>query len=260
MDYKNIIFERKENYAIVTLNRPDKLNALNNETFSELDDAFKKIELDESIQALILTGSGDKAFAAGADIKQLHESDERSGKLFSEYGSYVMRRLSELRIPTVAAVNGFALGGGCELAMACHIRFASENAKMGQPEVNLGIIPGYGGTQRMARLVGKAKALELIITGDMIDAAEAEKLGLVNKTFKHDELMEETVKFIKKVLSKGQIAVAAAVDCVEASDRLSLSEGLFYETRTFGEVCGSEDFKEGTKAFLEKRKPEFKGK
>jgi enoyl-CoA hydratase len=258
MDYQTIIFEKKENYVIITLNRPDKLNALNKQMFDDLDDAFKKIELDRDFQALILTGSGDKAFAAGADIKELHESDERSGKLFSEYGSYVMRRLADLRIPTIAAINGFALGGGCELTMACHMRFASEKAKMGQPEVNLGILPGYGGTQRLPRLVGKAKAMELILTGNMVDAQEAKRIGLVNEVFPADELLPKTVEFVELILSKGPIAVSAAVDCILASEELSPAEGLFHESRMFGSTCGTEDFKEGTAAFLEKRKAEFK--
>lgn len=260
MDYQTIIFEKKENYAVITLNRPDKLNALNKQMFDDLDAAFKAIELDESILALILTGTGDKAFAAGADIKELHDSNRRSGKLFSEYGSYVMKRLSEMRIPTIAAINGFALGGGCELTLACHMRFASEKAKMGQPEVNLGIIPGYGGTQRLTKLVGKAKAMELILTANMVDAQEAKRIGLVNDVFPHEELLAKTEEFIKLILSKGPIAVSAAVECILASEQLSPLEGLAFESFKFGDVCGTEDFKEGTLAFLEKRKPEFKNK
>lgn len=260
MEFSTIIYEKKENYVVITLNRPDKLNALNKQMFDDLDLAFRTIEEDRDVRALILTGTGEKAFAAGADIKELNESDERSGKLFSEYGSYVMRRLSELRIPTIAAINGFALGGGCELTMACHIRFASENALMGQPEVNLGIIPGYGGTQRLPALVGKAKAMELILTGNMVDANEALRIGLVNAVYKLDELIAKTEKFVKKILTKGPLAVSAAIDCIEASERLSPSDGLAYESRMFGKTCGTEDFKEGTQAFLEKRKPEFKAK
>ncbi len=259
MEYKTILFEKKDRRAVITLNRPEKLNALNKQMFDDLNDAIQKIELDPEIQALILTGTGDKAFAAGADIKELSESDERSGKLFSEYGSVVMKRLAELRIPTIAAINGYALGGGFELAMACHLRFASDKAKVGQPEVNLGIIPGYGGTQRLPRLVGTAKALEIILTGDPIDAQEAERIGLVNAVFPHSELMAKTEEFANKILSKGPLALFAAVDCVLASERLSLSEGLAYESRIFGQVCGTKDFKEGTKAFLEKRKPNFIG-
>lgn len=260
MEFSTIIYEKKDNYVLITLNRPDKLNALNNQMFSDLEQAIRTIEADRDVQAVILTGTGDKAFAAGADIKELHESDDRSGVVFSGFGSYVMRLLSELRIPTVAAINGFALGGGCELTMACHIRFASENAKLGQPEVNLGIIPGYGGTQRLPKLVGKAKAMELILSGNMVDAQEALKIGLVNTVYKHEELLEKTVEFVKLILSKGPLAVSAAIDCINMSERLSPSEGLAYESRMFGRTCGTEDFKEGTKAFLEKRKPEFKAK
>jgi enoyl-CoA hydratase len=260
MEFSTIIYEKKDNYVLITLNRPDKLNALNKQMFDDLDLAFRTIEEDRDVRALILTGTGDKAFAAGADIKELHDSDDRSGKLFSEYGSYVMRRLSELRIPTIAAINGFALGGGCELTLACHIRFASENARMGQPEVNLGIIPGYGGTQRLPALVGKAKAMELIITGNMVDANEALRIGLVNAVYKHDELLSKTEEFVKLILTKGPLAVSAAIDCIEAAERLSPSDGLAYESRFFGRTCGTEDFKEGTKAFLEKRKAEFKAK
>ncbi len=260
MEYQTIIFEKKENWALITLNRPDKLNALNKQMFDDLDDAFKRIELDRDIIALVLTGSGEKAFAAGADIKELHESDERSGKMFSEYGSYVMKRLAQMRIPTIAAINGFALGGGCELTLACQMRFASENAKMGQPEVNLGIIPGYGGTQRLPKIVGRSKAMELILTGNMVNAAEAQQIGLVNAVYKADELMPKTEEFVKLILSKGSLAVSAAVQCINASEELSELEGLHFESLMFGRTCGTEDFKEGTKAFLEKRKPEFKDK
>ncbi|MGB9771489.1 MAG: enoyl-CoA hydratase/isomerase family protein [Candidatus Kapaibacteriota bacterium] len=259
MEFQTLIFAKKEKYAVITLNRPEKLNALNFQLFADLNEAIKMVELDRDIKAAILTGAGDKAFAAGADIKELHESDEITGVHFSQYGSKVMLRLESLRKPVIAAVNGFALGGGCELAMACHIRFASENAKFGQPEVNLGIIPGYGATQRLPRLVGRAKALELILSGNMIDAYEAERIGLVNKVFPHSELMTRTIEFVENMLSKGTLAVSQALDCVLSSDYLPLIEGLEYESRMFGKLCGTYDFKEGTKAFLEKRKPEFKG-
>lgn len=260
MEYQTLIFEKKENYALVTLNRPDKLNALNKQMFDDLDDVITQVQLSPDIKALILTGSGEKAFAAGADIKELNQSDKYSGKLFSEYGSTVMQRLSELKIPVIAAVNGFALGGGCELTLACHIRFASENAKFGQPEVNLGIIPGYGGTQRLPRIVGLAKAMEMIIAGNPIDAQEAYRCGLVSAVFPLNELLQKTEEFVKSFLAKGTIAVSAAVDCILASQNLPIMEGLSYESKLFGEVCGTEDFKEGTTAFLEKRKANFKGK
>ncbi|OGU61243.1 MAG: hypothetical protein A2X64_06690 [Ignavibacteria bacterium GWF2_33_9] len=260
MEYKTLIFEQIDNYGKITLNRPDKLNALNYQLFSELDDLIQKIELNQSIQLLILTGSGEKAFAAGADIVELNNSDTApSGRQFSEYGSKVMLRLEQLRIPVIAAINGFALGGGLELAMSCHIRFASEKAKMGQPEVNLGIIPGYGATQRLPRLVGKAKALELIISGNTINALIAKEIGLVNDVFPHEELMDKTIEFSKLVLSKAPLAVSAAVNTVMASDYLNLQDGLTFESRIFGDVCGTKYFKEGTNAFLEKRAANFTG-
>lgn len=257
MSFSTIIFDKKENFAVITLNRPDKLNALNNQLFTELDEAITQIELDDSIKAVVLTGTGEKAFAAGADIKELNQSDKNSGKLFSEKGSKVMQRLESLKVPVIAAVNGFALGGGCELAMSCHIRFASENAKFGQPEVNLGILPGYGGTQRMPRLVGIAKATELIISGNIIGAEEAKSIGLVNQVYPLQDLMEKTFEFVNLVLSKGSIAVSASIDAIYQSQNLSLSDGLAYESKLFGEVCGTEDFKEGTLAFLEKRQANF---
>ncbi|MER3328510.1 MAG: enoyl-CoA hydratase-related protein [Candidatus Kapaibacterium sp.] len=259
MEFTTIKFEKKAGYAIITLNRPDKLNALNNQLFTDLNNVITSVELDTDIRALLLTGEG-KAFAAGADIKELNACDARSGKHFSEFGSNVMARLEAMKIPVLAAVNGFALGGGCELAMSCHIRFASNFAKMGQPEVNLGILPGYGGTQRLTRLVGVAKSMELNLTGDMVDAEEAKRIGLVNEVFDGAELIEKSIEFIEKVITKSPIAVAAIIDAVRASTKLSLKEGLEYESQKFGEVCGSEDFKEGTLAFLEKRKANFIGK
>jgi len=259
MGYETILFERKDNYVIVTINRPDKLNALNKQVFHDLDSAITEIEMDESIKAVILTGTGEKAFAAGADIKELNECNAPLGKIFSELGSNVMARLESLRIPVIAAVNGFALGGGCELTMSCHMRFASPNAKFGQPEVNLGIIPGYGGTQRLPRLVGRAKAIELIISGNMINDDEAKRIGLVNEVFPLEELLLKTEEFVKLVLSKGSISVSNSIDCILRSDELSLAEGLAYESKMFGITCGTADFKEGTSAFLEKRKAEFKG-
>jgi len=257
MNYSTIIFEKRNNFAIITLNRPDKLNALNFELFSELEDAINQIIFDPDIYALILTGAGDKAFAAGADIVELSKSDVISGKKFSEIGSNVMLKLEQLRIPVIAAINGFALGGGLELALSCHIRFASDKAKMGQPEVNLGIIPGYGATQRLPRLIGKAKAIELIISAKTIDAQTALSIGLVNEVFPHEHLMDRTIEFVNLVLSKGPLAVKAAIDCIDMSDKLPLTDGLAFESKVFGEVCGTQDFKEGTTAFLEKRQAKF---
>lgn len=260
MEFQTIKYEENEGFAIITLNRPDKLNALNNQMLSELDQCVKAIESNADIFALIITGSGEKAFAAGADIAELHSCDKLTGKLFSEYGSYVFKRIEQLRIPVIAAINGFALGGGCELALACHIRFGSEKAKLGQPEVNLGIIPGYGGTQRLPKVVGKAKAMELILSGNIVGAEEAHRIGLLNQVFPHDELMDKTLEFVTLVLSKGKIAVKASVECINASESLSLLDGLHFEAMKFGEVCGTDDFKEGTMAYLEKRPAEFKAK
>lgn len=260
MEFKNILFEHKENYAIITINRPDKLNALNKDVFDELNAMLDKVELDRNIRALIITGSGDKAFVAGADIKELNACDEITGQRFSEYGSSILSRIEHQRIPVIAAVNGFALGGGCELALACHIRYSSDNAKFGQPEVNLGIIPGYGGTQRLTRVVGKGKSMELILTGNIIDAHKAKDYGLVNDVFSKDELLPKVEELVNLILSKSKAAVSASVEAINASEELSPLEGLAFESRKFGEVCGTEDFKEGTSAFLEKRKPNFTGK
>lgn len=260
MNFETIILEKKDNYVQITINRPEKLNALNDQVFNDLDDAITAIELDRDIKALVITGSGEKAFAAGADIKELHQSDDRSGKHFSEKGTKVFRRIEKMRIPVIAAVNGFALGGGCELSMACHIRYASENAKFGQPEVNLGIIPGYGGTQRLTKLIGKSRAMELILTGDIINSTEAEKIGLVNKVLPLSDLMIEVEKLVEKILSKAPIAVSAAVECINSEEELSIDAGLAFESVKFGNVCGTDDFKEGTKAFIEKRTATFVGK
>lgn len=259
MSYDNIIFEKNEKIAKITLNRPDKLNALNKKIFDELNNACSEIELDSEIRVLIITGSGNKAFAAGADIKELHQSDRLSGKQFSEHGSKVMARIESLRIPVIAAVNGFALGGGCELSMCCHLRFASKNAKFGQPEVNLGIIPGYGGTQRLTNLVGFAKSLELNLLGDPISADEAKSIGLVNDVFEQDELYKEVEIIAEKLAAKAPVAVEGIIESVKASTKLSSKDGLEFESIKFGDVCGTKDFKEGTLAFLEKRKPNFIG-
>ncbi|MDX9790815.1 MAG: enoyl-CoA hydratase-related protein [Candidatus Kapaibacterium sp.] len=260
MNLETLIYEKRNNYSLVTLNRPDKLNALNKQTFDDLKFVVKDLQGSDDIHALIITGAGEKAFAAGADIKELNASDSSTGAEFSRYGSRVMAELEALNIPVIAAVNGFALGGGCELAMSCHIRFASENAKFGQPEVNLGILPGYGGTQRLPKLVGKAVAMELIVSGNIINADEAFRIGLVNKVFPQSELMEKTLEFVQLVLSKGPKSVRASVKAINASELMFLNEGLEYESVLFGETCGTQDFKEGTTAFLEKRKAVFIGK
>ncbi len=260
MNYKNILLEIKNHTALITINRPDKLNALNGLTIDELENAFNSIKNDDNVFVVVITGSGEKSFVAGADISELNKLDVLSAKEFSEKGTGVFRMIETLDKPVIAAVNGFALGGGCELALACHIRLAAENAKFGQPEINLGIIPGYGGTQRLARLINSSRALELILTGDMINADEAYRLGLVNKIFSQAELIQKTIELAEKISSKGQHAIRFAIKAIQAFENISLREGLAYESSLFALVCGTEDFKEGTSAFLEKRKPQFKNR
>lgn len=258
MEFSTLLLDRKPGYAVITLNRPDKLNALNAQTLAELYTAVTAIQSDDSVHALVITGSGPKAFAAGADIAELHEQNGDSGYTFAERGQGVFNAIEFLGKPVIAAVNGFALGGGCELALACHIRFAATTAKFGQPEVNLGIIPGYGGTQRLTRLVGRAKATELILSGMLIGADEAAGIGLVNSVHEPDALLPHTEKFVQTLLSKSQPAVRAALECIINVDEKAPLEGLDLEAKKFGEVCGTADFKEGTSAFLEKRTPEFR--
>ncbi|MGA8265873.1 MAG: enoyl-CoA hydratase-related protein [Ignavibacteriaceae bacterium] len=260
MNYQNLLVEKKGHVATVTINRPDKLNALNSQTMNELKDAFTELKSDSETYVVIVTGSGEKAFVAGADISELNKLDVISGKSFAENGQAVFNLIKNLDKPVIAAVNGFALGGGCELALACHIRIASDNAKFGQPEVNLGIIPGYGGTQRLTRLINSGRAMEYILTGDMIDANEALRIGLINKVYPQAELMNKAMEMAKKITSKGQQAIRLSVKAVNMVDEVSGKEGLNYEASLFSLACGTEDFKEGTKAFLEKRKPDFKNK
>lgn len=260
MDYENLTLEAKNSVVILTINRPDKLNALNGETLAELKIAFMELKKDDNVKVIVITGSGEKAFIAGADIAELNKLDMISGKEFSEKGQAVFNLIEQFEKPVIAAVNGFALGGGCEMALACHIRLASENAKFGQPEVNLGIIPGYGGTQRLARLINSGRAIEYILTGDIISANEALRIGLVNHVFPKDELMEKAIELAEKIASKPQNAVRLAIKAVNSTAQVSLNEGQNYEAVLFGLCCGTEDFKEGTSAFLEKRKPVFKHK
>lgn len=257
MSYKNLLVEIKNTIALVTLNRPDKLNALNKETLEELDHVFQQFKTDEKVDCVIITGAGEKAFVAGADIKELNQQTGISGEEFAQFGQRVFNQIENLGKPVIAAVNGFALGGGCELSMACHIRLASDKAKFGQPEVNLGVIPGYGGTQRLSKLINSGRAMEYILTGDMIDANDAFRLGLVNHVYTADELLPKAFEMAEKIASKGQLSVRLAVKSVVTSEKTNLTEGLEYEAALFGVACSTEDFKEGTKAFLEKRKPEF---
>ncbi len=260
MNYNNLLLDIKNNTAIVTINRPEKLNALNNQTLNELKNVFEDLRRNDEVYSVIITGSGEKAFVAGADISELNKLNMLEGKQFAEFGQSVFSIIENFSKPVIAAVNGFALGGGCELALSCHFRIASENAKFGQPEVNLGIIPGYGGTQRLARLVGSGIAMEMILTGDMIDANEAFRIGLVNKIFPASELQQKVFEIAQKINSKGQQAIRFAIQAVKATDKMNLSEGLDFEALLFALSCGTEDFKEGTSAFLEKRKPSFRNR
>lgn len=260
MEYKNVLLTVNEKIATVILNRPDKLNALNHDTLTELKSIFEKLKSDENVFVVIITGSGDKAFVAGADISEINKLNMLEGKKFAEFGQSVFSLIEKFEKPVIAAVNGFALGGGCELALSCHIRLASDNAKFGQPEVNLGIIPGYGGTQRLTRLINSGRSAELILTADMIDANEAYRIGLVSKVYAPSELINKAIEMAKKIASKGQQAIRYGLKAIKETDELSLQEGLNVEASLFGLCCGTEDFKEGTQAFLEKRKPVFTNK
>ncbi|RJP80056.1 MAG: crotonase [Candidatus Zixiibacteriota bacterium] len=260
MNYENLLFELEEGIAIVTVNRPKALNALTVATVGELLAVFQRVKDDPHVRGVILTGAGEKAFVAGADIGEIHNLDGLGGARFALNGQEMTNHIQHLGKPVVAAVNGFALGGGCELAMACHVRFAAENARFGQPEVNLGVIPGYGGTQRLARLVGLGRALELCLTGDMVDAPEAYRLGLVNKVYPAAELIPKSKEFLKKVISKGPQAVAYVLHACNRGVEMGLGDALRLEAHLFGLVCATEDMKEGTQAFLEKRPAQFKGK
>lgn len=258
--YETILFEQRDHIAIITVNRPEKLNALNHKVLDELYTAFKHCGELESIWGIILTGAGEKAFVAGADIAEINKLDSHSGKEFALRGQSIFNYIEYFPKPVICAVNGFALGGGCELALACHIRIVSENAKFGQPEVNLGIIPGYGGTQRLTRLIGKGRSMYMILTGEMINAQTALQFGLVNKVVPQSELINESMKIMNTIIQKGRVAITTAIRSINSACELPLSEGLKFEADMFAVCCGTEDFKEGTSAFLEKRKPEFKGK
>ncbi|HSM17146.1 MAG TPA: enoyl-CoA hydratase-related protein [Gemmatimonadales bacterium] len=260
MPFSVIQFETKEGIATLTINRPDKLNALNDAVIEELREAVAAIETDDSIRGVIVTGAGPKAFVAGADISELATQGPLSGKDRSLAGQAVFRRLERCGKPVIAAVNGFALGGGCELAMACHVRLASENAKFGQPEVKLGIGPGYGGTVRLPRLVGKGRALELLLTGDMIDAQEAYRIGLVNRVVPADELMPQAEKLLRRILANGPVAVRLCLEAVDTGLDLSVDESSLLEANHFGLIASTEDMREGMAAFLEKRPAAFTGR
>jgi enoyl-CoA hydratase len=254
-----LTFDLTDGIARLTVNRPDKLNALNAIVINELGDAVTRIETDAAVRGVIVTGAGNKAFVAGADINELTEQGVTGGRNRALLGQQVFRRLERCGKPVIAAVNGFALGGGCELAMACHLRIASENAKFGQPEVKLGIAPGYGGTVRLPRIVGKARALELLLTGEMIDAEEARRIGLVNRVVPAERLIPECEALLRSILANGPLAVRACLEAVDAGMDMSLDQALLLEAGYFGVLSATEDMREGTRAFLEKRKPSFKG-
>ena len=258
--FQNILLEKKNAIAYVTVNRPKVLNALNLATMGELGAAFLDIRSDFSIRVAILTGAGEKAFVAGADISELAKQDPVSGKEFAHRGQAVLDLIENLGKPVIACVNGFALGGGCELALACTMRLASDNAKLGQPEVKLGILPGYGGTQRLPRLVGKGLAMQMVLSGEMITAQEAHRIGLVNEVTATAELIPRAEAIAAKIIANAPLAVQYAMEAVNRGMEMTLAEGLFLEATLFGVCCATEDKKEGTAAFLEKRAPQFKGK
>jgi enoyl-CoA hydratase len=260
MTYQTLLFEVRDGIAVVTINRPDKLNALNDQVMAELGAAAERIATEDAIKGAILTGSGSKAFVAGADIGDLAKQGPFDGKARALRGQGVLRRLETCGKPVIAAVNGFALGGGCELALACHLRVASETAKFGQPEVKLGIAPGYGGTQRLPRLVGKGIALQLILSGEMIDAPEAFRIGLVNKVVPAADLLAESEKLLRGILAMGPLAVRLALEAVDQGLEMTLDEGLLLEANHFGLLAATQDMKEGLTAFLEKRPARFQGR
>lgn len=259
IDFQNIISEVKKGVLYLTINREDKMNALNFATLEELKLIFEEVIDQKEIKAVIITGAGEKAFVAGADISEIADLNEVNARKFAENGQEIFATIENCHKPVIAVTNGYTLGGGCELAMACHIRIATANAKFGQPEVNLGIIPGYGGTQRLTILVGRGKANELMMTGDMIDAETALQLGLVNHVFEtKTEAVEKAEEIISKIMSKAPLAIGMIVDCVN-SVFLSEENGYQTEANSFARCVKSGDYKEGTSAFLEKRKPQFKG-
>ncbi|MCU0450257.1 MAG: enoyl-CoA hydratase-related protein [Bernardetiaceae bacterium] len=256
MVFENLLLEIDQGVLTITLNRPEKRNALNHRTMSELEGAFHLAYHDQAVKAVIVTGAGDKAFVAGADIAEIAELDPHTGVAFAKKGQAIFAQIEHCPKPVIAAVNGFALGGGCELAMACHLRVATENASFGQPEVNLGILPGYGGTQRLTQLIGKGKALELMLTADLIPASQALALGLVNHVVPAADLLPKCHELLGKIMAKAPVAVAQVIKSVNA---VFGTEGYQAEANGFSVCCQTADFKEGTQAFLEKRKANFQG-
>ena len=256
--FKTLLFEESNGILTITINRPDKLNALNKDVFNDLEKAFDKVYSEDNIRAVIITGSGSKAFVAGADISEFLELKKEDAAKLAKRGQDVFDRIESCPKPVVAAVNGFALGGGCELALSCHFIYASENAKFGQPEVNLGLIPGYGGTQRLVQVTGKGRAMELIMTGKMISAKEAMDYGIVNEVTSAEELLSKVKETLQTIQTKAPIAVAKVIECINNFDHNQ--QGYDFEIQKFAECFQTEDMKEGASAFIEKRKPAFKGK
>jgi enoyl-CoA hydratase len=260
MGYENLLFDVRDQIAWITFNRPSVRNALNQKTLAELSHCLGTVREDSAIGAIILTGAGEKAFVAGADINEIAQCTPVDGKDYALYGQGVIRCLETIGKPSIAAINGFALGGGCELALACTIRIASRTAKLGQPEAKLGLIPGYGGSQRLARLCGKGIAHELILTGEMITAEEAQRIGLVNRVVEPGELLLVAEQIARKIIANAPLAVRCAMEAIDRGLEMPQEEGLFLEASLFGLCCGTEDMREGTQAFLEKRPPRFRGR
>ena len=257
--YQTLLTSADKNILTVTINRPDKLNAINKQVMDDLDQVVAEIQTNDEIRAAIITGSGSKAFVAGADISEFQGLNKKEGMAMAKKGQDIFARIEQSSKPIIAAVNGFALGGGCELAMACHFRVAADHAKFGQPEVNLGLIPGYGGTQRLTQLIGKGRAIEFLITGNMIDATTALQYGLVNYVVAPGDLLSKCVSILEVINSKAPVAVAKCIDCANSVFD-ETEDGYAKEITAFGDCFATEDMKEGTKAFLEKRKAVFKGK
>lgn len=259
MSYQTLIVDVDDDgIALCTINRPAELNALNARVMEDLEAFFTEAAGEDSIRGVILTGAGEKSFVAGADIKQFRELDEASGRRFAERGQAVFNRIERMEKPVIAAINGFALGGGSEISLACHLRVASRKARFGQPEVGLGIIAGYGGTQRLPRLVGRGIAHEILLTGAMIDAERAYRIGLVNRVFEPDELIDGAKELMRKITSQAPLAVGMTLRAIRKADG-PLEAGLELEAELFGKACATDDFSEGVNAFLEKRKPDFSG-
>jgi enoyl-CoA hydratase len=258
--FENLLVECDGGVAVLTVNRPKVLNALNAQTLDELRRAILDLKRDEAVRAVIVTGAGEKSFVAGADINELAIQTPTTGREHAMIGQHIFDLIEHMGKPVIAAINGFALGGGCELAMACTIRLAADTARLGQPEINLGIVPGYGGTQRLARIVGRGRALEILLTGDMLTAQDAHRLGLVNRVVPAAELMAEAKKLAATLAAKAPIAVRYILEAVDRGLDMPLAEAQVFEATLFGLIASTDDMREGTKAFLEKRKAEFKGR